>query len=109
MTQKWIDEQVHEYEAGPEKLGEMGFLIEISHENTGATRHKLSYTPAYTNQSNQPRLEGWCGTYNNVATHGCGVWKIIRIAKNGRTLLEEVPDGPDRQAFLEEMGYPDID
>lgn len=109
MTQKWIDAQVNEYETGPEKVGDCGFLIEISNENTGGTRYKLSYTPAYTNQSNEPRLSGWCGTYNNVATYGAGVWKIIRIAKNGRTLIEEVPEGEERTAFLEEMGYPDID
>ena len=108
MTQKWIDEQSYEYDIGPTKDGEMGFLIRISNENTGSDRYILRCSPPYTNRSNKPRLYGWCGTNNNVGTYGEGVWKITRIAKNGRTLIEEVEAGDERDAFLEEMGYPDL-
>lgn len=108
MTQKWIDEQVHEYEQGPEKVGDIGFLIRNSNENTGTDRFSLRWTPAHTNQSHEPRLNGWCGTYNNVGTYGEGIWKIIRIAKNGRTLIEEVNDEQEREAFLDDVGYPDL-
>jgi len=108
MSTKWIDEQCNDYEQGPEKVGELGFLIRISNENTGADRYKLSFTPAYTNQSRKPRLLGWCGTYNNVGTYGEGIWKISRIAKNGRTLITEVDDESETQGFLDEMGYPDL-
>lgn len=108
MAQKWIDEQSNEYEPYPEKVGDMGFLVQFSNEIKGSDRYSLRYTPAYTNNSNQPRLKGWCGTYSDLATYGLGVWKIVRIAKNGRTLVEEVLNGPERDAFLEEMGYPDL-
>ena len=57
--------------------------------------------------SRVPRLIGWCGSYNNISTSGCGVWKVTRIAKNGRMLIQEAT-AEEVEAFLEEMGYPDL-
>ena len=106
MTQTWI---------GPvdscnlPDVGSIHFLIRISKAG-GFTRYDLRDTPAYTNQSQEPTLDGWCGTYNDVATYGQGLAKVVRIAKNGRVLLTRVdPQSDEGQAYLEEMGYPDLD
>lgn len=101
MAQKWIDEQ----EAY--NLGDTGFLVCNSHETEGWSRYHLRDTPAHTNVSRAPRLVGWCGSYNNISTHACGVWKVVRVAKNGRTLITET-DADETAAFLDEMGYPDL-
>lgn len=100
MTTKWIDEQ--EY-----GIGDKAFLINISHEFDGPDRYILRDQPAYTNTSQEPRLHGWCGTYNNVATYGEGAWKVIRIARSGRFLIQEL-EGQELEEFLDEMGYPEL-
>ncbi len=102
MTTKWI---------GPDEtlsLGDVGFFIEFHNENTGGERYELRDTPAHTNRSHQPRLVGWCGTYNNIGTHAAGMAKVIRVAKNGRCLVQFL-EGDELQAELEELGYPDLD
>lgn len=101
MTQKWIDEQ-EDY-----GVGDKAFLICFYNENTGGERHTMRNNPARTNQSHEDRLHGWCGSYNNVGTHAEGVVKVVRIAKSGRYLVEEI-EGDELQEFLEEMGYPDL-
>ncbi len=100
-TAKWIDEQPGY------AVGNAGFLIEVYNENTAGTRFSLDDSPPYTNRSNEPRLVGWCGSYNNVATYGCGAFKVVKVAKNGRLKIEKL-SGEDLQSFLEEMGYPDL-
>lgn len=101
MTTKWIDEQ-EQY-----SVGDKAFLIEFSHENTGAESYVLRDQPAHTNVSREPRLKGWCGSYNNVSTSADGAWEVMRIAKSGRYLIQELK-GEDLAAFLEEMGYPGL-
>lgn len=101
MTTRWIDEQ-EGY-----NVGDCGFLISNSHETEGWERYHLRDTPAHTNVSRVPRLIGWCGSYNNISTSGCGVWKVTRIAKNGRMLIQEAT-AEEVEAFLNEMGYPDL-
>ena len=101
MAQKWIDGQ-EEY-----SLGDTGFLVCNSQETTGWSCYRLRDTPAHTNVSRAPRLVGWCGSYNNISTHACGVWKVVRVAMNGRMLITET-DADETAAFLEEMGYPDL-
>lgn len=101
MTTKWIDEQ-EQY-----KAGDKAFLIQFSHENTGAENYVLRDQPAYTNVSRELRLKGWCGSYNNVSTYAFGAWEVIRIAKSGRYLIQEL-DGDALNEFLEEMGYPEL-
>jgi len=102
MTTQWI---------GPDdslSVGDVGFLIEKANPyNGGWERWELRDTPPYTNQSHMPRLHGWCGSYNDVSTHGHGVGEVIRVAKNGRCLIK-ILEGEDQQAILDDLGYPDL-
>jgi len=101
MTQKWI---------GPDenlKVGDVGFLIEFSNPYDSSERYELRDTPAITTGSRMPQLEGWCGSYNNLATYGRGMVKVIRVASNGRCLTEELA-GIELVAALEELGYPEL-
>jgi len=105
MTTKWIDEQGcagRGYD-----LGDKAFLVSFYNENNGSTKYVLRDQPAYTNVTKQPRLTGWCGSYNNVATESEGAWKVTRIAKSGRYLIEQL-EGQELVEFLEEMGYPEL-
>ncbi len=101
MATKWIDEQEGYI------VGECGFLISHSHEAEGWESYQLRSVPARTNVSRVPRLIGWCGSYNNISTSGCGVWKVTRVAKNGRMLIQEATV-EEVETFLEEMGYPGL-
>ena len=95
---------------GPDEtlsVGDIGFLIEKSHNTAGWERYELRDTPAYTNQSRQPRLDGWCGSYNDLSTSACGMVKVERMAKNGRALVREL-EGDELAAALEELGYPEL-
>lgn len=101
MTTMWI---------GPDErmsVGDKGFLIELSHGTQGWQRYELRDTPAHTNQTRKPTLHGWCGSYNDLNTYGRGVWEVVRVAKNGRCLIQEL-DGTARQAVLDDLGYPDL-
>ena len=102
MTGQWI---------GPDEtltIGQVGFLVE--HHNTlqGWRRYDVRDLPAKTNQSLEPRLHGWCGSYNDVSTHARGMVKVERVAKNGRAYVREL-DGDELAAALEEFGYPDLE
>lgn len=95
---------------GPDEnlqVGDKGFLINVSNAIKGTDTYFLRDTPAHTNQSHEPRLRGWCGTWNDTATYGCGMWEVTRVAKNGRAFIRELED---RELFdaLEEFGYPDL-
>ena len=87
---------------------EIGFLIETSHETAGWTRYELSERPPYTNQSREPRPVGWCGSYNNVATYGRGVWKLAKLLPNGRAQITRVKDPEEIAEFLESVGYGEL-
>lgn len=107
--QMWIEEQGYDgrgYGLGY-GLGDQAFLVSFSNTSSGSTGYVLRDQPAYTNRSNKPRLTGWCGTYNNVATYGEGAWKVVRIAKSGRYLIQRLED-TELAEFLEEMGYPEL-
>ncbi len=82
----------------------MGFLVRISPQGE-ADRYQLRDTPAYTNQSREPRLDGWCGSWNNTSTSGMGI--VEKVARNGRALVRLL-DGPELLAALEELGYPEL-
>ena len=89
-------------------IGDRGFLV--CNENTmkGWQRHYLRDTPPRTNVSLADTPYGWCGTYNDLATYGCGAYEVIRVARNGRLLLQEITDAETLSGFLEEFGYPDL-
>ncbi len=102
----WIDDEGTMDDFGHIDNGELAFLVERFNENTGRTTYYLSRRPPHTNRSNEPRLNGWCGTTNNIAKYGRGLAKIVRRAKNGRAML--VPVAPTAEA-LEELGYPELE
>ncbi len=100
MTTKWI---------GPAEdlsVGDVGFLIEFSPDGK-ASNWVLRGNPAHTNQSHEPRLHGWCGSWNNVSTNAHGVWKVVKTAKNGRAQVVEM-EGAELEAELEALGYPEL-
>jgi hypothetical protein len=88
-------------------VGDFDFLIQIDHPQRDA-RYELRDTPAITNQSLQPTLHGWCGSYNDTSTFGCGVVEVVRVARNGRLFVREL-EGEALSAALEELGYPELD
>ncbi len=99
---RWIGTEADSF-----TVGQTGFLVEISHTTKGWTRYDLRDHPAKTNESFKPTLHGWCGTYNDVATHGRGMARVERVAKNGRALVRELT-GDELAAALDEFGYPDL-
>ena len=101
MTNKWI---------GPDEslnLGDIGFLIEFSNPRKNSERWELRDTPACENMSGAPRLDGWCGSTNDLSTNAHGMGKVVRVAKNGRCLIQPL-DGDALDGALEELGYPDL-
>jgi len=101
--QFWIDGN------GDEAPGNVGFLVRISNEiGQGPDRTTLRDEPACTNQSCEPRVWGWCGTYNNTRCDACGVGRVVRVAGNGRVKVEQVEDRASLKAFLEDVGYPEL-
>lgn len=89
------------------EIGAVGFLIEKSHDLTGVTYYELRSRPAHTNQSNEPRLKGWCGTYNNVATYAQGLARVTKLCKNGRVQVVNLKP-VDYPWALKSLGYPDL-
>lgn len=85
----------------------VGFLWCKSNAIQGWDRVTLEDRPPYTNQSHQPRLSGWCGTYNDIATYAQGVWKVVRMARNGRAFIRSL-SGTELRDALEELGYPEL-
>lgn len=93
----------------PPAVGSIRFLVKLRSHTKGWEKYELRDMPDHTQESLQPRLEGWCGRYNDVSTYACGLAKAVRLAKNGRVLVESVdPDSPEGEATLEELGYPDL-
>lgn len=95
---------------GPDEnlsVGDVGFLIERSHERERWTRYEIRHTPPYTNRSHEPKLFGWCGSYNGLSTSGVGLVRVMRVARNGRAFVEQL-EGDDLATALDELGYPDL-
>lgn len=59
------------------EIGQRGYLIETIRENRSTWT--LQTAPALTNQSFEPRAEGWLGTTNNVARYGRGFVEVVHI------------------------------
>lgn len=87
--------------------GDAGFLIERSNAAQGWRRYSLESLPAHTNQSRRPRLYGWCGTTDDVSVQAQGMAQVVRVAGNGRALVEPLA-GADLRAALEKLGYPEL-
>lgn len=89
------------------KVGDKAFLVRKSHNARGSESYELRDTPPQTNQSFEYRLNGWCGTYNDLATYGEGAVKVVRIAKNGRLQVAQL-DGNELREMLDEFGFPEL-
>ena len=96
----WID--------GTYELGDIGFRIDKSNPIRRTATTLLSPRPAHTNQSHEPRLYGWCGAWNDTNTYGNGIYRIVRVAGNGRVQIAEVRDRQAVADFLEAHGYPEL-
>ena len=88
-------------------VGRVGFLIESSNAVAGWVHHRLSDVPAHTNRSFEPRLYGWCGTENDVATFASGLVRVDTMARNGRAHVRTLAGAELRRELLE-LGYPDL-
>lgn len=88
-------------------VGDAGFLVERSHALQGWRRYSLDSLPAHTNQSRQPRLYGWCGTTNDISVQAHGMAQVVRIAANGRVLVQ-VLEADELGAMLQAVGYPEL-
>lgn len=88
-------------------VGEVGFLVSTSNPYQGSESYALCDVPAHTNQSRQPRLHGWCGSWNNVSTYGRGMACVEKIARNGRAFVRLL-EGDELAAALEDLGYPEL-
>ena len=102
VMRKWIGREMDTY-----RIGEIGFLVSREHHLRGTERWDISEHPAHTNMSHAPRLTGWCGTSNDVAVYAHGLARVVRIAKNGRALVERLA-GEAEAVALEDLGYPDL-
>lgn len=87
-------------------VGDTGFLVETARHGCAGSC-SLRSVPAHTNMSHEPRLHGWCGTYNDSATHARGMARVVKLARNGRALVRGL-DGDELRAALEEFGYPEL-
>lgn len=87
--------------------GEVGFLVETSNPFEGSVSYALCDVPAHTNQSREPRLHGWCGSWNNVSTYGRGMARVEKIARNGRAFVRLL-EGDELVAALDVLGYPEL-
>jgi hypothetical protein len=88
--------------------GTVGYLVQRSNSNRRSVTVTLQDRPAYTNQSREPRLTGWCGETNNVSVTGLGMARVSRVAKNGRMLVTML-HGAELSAALESTGFPELD
>lgn len=100
MSQQWIDDD------GRHAVGDVGFLRRVCPQGQ-VERYDLDDRPPRTNRSHEPRLYGWCGETQNVNVYGAGMARVVRVAKNGRALIEHLR-GADLVHALEETGYPEL-
>lgn len=102
----WIDN--HEWEPDREP-GSLAILVEHSHNLKGWLRPVLQDEPPRTNQSHQPRLFGWCGTYNDEHIQADGVWEIVKYTQTSHRVYIRPVREPERvNAYLEGIGYPEL-
>jgi len=101
ITAKWIDGTDYM------RVGDVGFLVERSNPYQRLQRFELQDTPPHTNQSHQPRLYGWCGSWNNFSTYGHGLHRVEKIARNGRAYVRHVSI-LELDMELEKLGYPQL-
>jgi hypothetical protein len=97
----WINGEISE-----SAVGSVGFLIERRRDGGGPSHH-ISGSPAHTNQSHEPRLFGWCGTTNNVATYALGLVRVTGHSAGGRLRVRRLANA-EQAAALESLGWPEL-
>lgn len=98
---KWID-----FENYSMSVGDSGYLVE--RVANGRTTFALHERPLRTNQSLQPRIDGWCGETDNVSRFARGAWRVVRMNKAGDRAQIVRLEGADLAEFLERDGYPEL-
>lgn len=107
MTTVWIDFDQYEYESKDAgQIGWVGYLVET--DSAGRTSYSLRERPLRTNQSQEPRLYGWCGETNNKSRCALGAWRVVCLNKDSDRAQIVNVEGKDLAAFLESDGYPDL-
>lgn len=97
----WIDSDSYE-----NKIGDLRYLVETLNTSNGRTSWSLYERPLRTNQSHQPRLNGWCGETDNRSRYARGVVRVMALnAAGDRCRIAQVT-GDELQAFLERDGFP---
>lgn len=99
---KWIDISDNETTA----IGTIGYLVGTT--SAGRETFSLRERPLRTNQSNEPRLYGWCGETNNKSRAAYGVWKIVRVNKAGDRAQIVMLHAAELTAWLEADGHPGL-
>ena len=102
-TPTWID--CDDYST---RVGTTGYLVETLNTNTGRTSWGLRERPLHTNQSNEPRLTGWCGETDNRSRYARGVVRVSAVNERGDRCRIASIQGADLVAFLEKDGYPEL-
>ena len=97
---RWID--------GTYELGYVGFIVLRSNPIRHTESVSLTQRPPYTNRSHQPKLYGWCGSWNDTNTYAEGIGCVVRVAHNGRCQIAEISARETILAYLEQQGYPDL-
>ena len=97
---KWID-------CDDLAVDQKGFLVCIE-PFQAAERYELRDRPPLTNQSREPRVVGWCGTGNAGAVYACGLWEVVKLARNGRAKICQLVERQEIAAALEELGFPEL-
>lgn len=87
-------------------LGEAGFLVEVCPQGK-ASRWLLRTRPQVTNDSQEPRLVGWCGETDNVSRFARGLARATVFTPNGRARIYPVV-GEDCKTALELLAYPEL-
>lgn len=96
---KFVGDARHKF-----NVGDIGFLLELTPSN-GYSRIELRDSPARTAFTLTDVLYGIIGGKTTV--EALGVAKVTSVTKSGRGQVETLW-GPDMDAALLELGYPDI-
>lgn len=90
-------------------VSDIGFLVSNTRQGSEPYVTLRDY-PARTNQSRQPRLEGWCGTTNDVSCHAKGLARFVRYNSSRTRVLVQLiaPESVAAREYLEAEGYPEL-
>jgi len=106
MTQHYYIENGFEFNV----IGAVGFLVQRSEPYKPYINptHKLYDRPACTNMSHQPKLNGWCGSTDNVSINALGVAQVVQVFANGRARVRTL-HGAEAVEALGKLGWSDMD